>query len=149
MDDLKENAQPNAPLKDRRIDMQMTLKSGCISHFWVDMLEFCLAHATLVLSGHTHNKLEFRITPAAAKSNVVAHFPFTLKKISTPAAVFYDDYSALAENPEWIAARVPFLVQTPALGPNNFRRNQRAGAFRLVTIRGGKLEGFHIESLFS
>jgi hypothetical protein len=129
--------------------MRIQLKSGCISHYWSEMVEYCLQHATLVLSGHTHNKLEYRITPADVKSSVMAHLPFKLKKIPIPAAVFYDDYSDLVEDEDWVAARVPFLVQTPALGPSNYWRNQRAGAFRVVVIRGGKLAGFGTESLFS
>ena len=88
IESLKESAQANAPENSRRIDTRVLLKNGCISNFWVETIDFCLKHATLVLSGHTHNQLEYRIKPTMQSSRIFTHLPFNLKRITTPTAVF-------------------------------------------------------------
>ncbi len=145
--ELKESAQANLPLEQQRIDLKVKLKNGTISHHWAEMLDFCLAHATMVFSGHTHKKFEFRISPTANQSSEFENLPFKRRKVSSPAAVFFDQYSDIAPDPWWISEKKPFLVQTPALGPSDYQRNQRAGAFRVIKIRDGQVSSFKVENL--
>ena len=147
--ELKESTQVNTPPEQRRVDTKVNLKNGTISHHWAETVEFCLNYATLVLSGHTHKNFEFRLSPTKEKSSVFEHLPFKRQKIRTPAAVYFDDYSELAPHPRWISEKIPFLVQTPALGPSDYRRNQRAGGFRVIKIREGQLTSFKVENLKS
>ncbi len=145
--ELKESAQAGLPPEQRRIDLKVKLKNGTISHQWSETMEFCLDHATLVLSGHTHKRFEFRISPTKQKSSVFEYLPFERRKIRSPAAVFFDEYSEIAPDPWWISEKAPFLVQTPALGPSDYQRNQRAGSFRVIKIQEGKVNSFKVENL--
>ncbi len=145
--ELKESVQNDLPPEQRRIDLTVKLKNGTISRHWSEAMEFCLDYATLVLSGHTHKRFEFRIAPTQHKSSVFEYLPFERRKIPTPAAVFFDEYSEIAPDPWWISEKRPFLVQTPALGPSDYQRNQRAGSFRVIKVRDGKVNSFKVENL--
>ncbi len=147
LNEIKESALINSPPEERRIDTRVKLKNGTISHNWPQMVEFCLDYATMVLSGHTHKRFEFRISPTQQKSSVFAHPPFKMKEIPTPAAVYFDEYSEIAPDPWWISEKAPFLIQTPALGPSDYQRNQRAGSFRVIKIQDGKVISFKVENL--
>lgn len=145
--ELKESAQVNQPPEQRRIDLKIKLKNGTISHHWSETMEFCLDYATLVLSGHTHKRFEFRMSPTNQKSSEIEYLPFERRKIPSPAAVFFDEYSEIARDPWWISEKIPFLIQTPALGPSDYQRNQRAGSFRVIKIQEGKVNSFKVENL--
>jgi Icc-related predicted phosphoesterase len=133
-----------------RIDDKFDVKYGAISTNWEKLLKFCLDFCILTLAGHTHQLKEFRLTdPQDLESKVVnTHTtPFELKKIDNPAAIYYDIYSELYNNPEDIENNAPFVVQTPALGFGSYKNPQSASAFREIVIKKGKLASFKVKYL--
>jgi Icc-related predicted phosphoesterase len=133
-----------------RIDDKFDVQYGAISTNWEKLLKFCLDFCILTLAGHTHQLKEFRLTdPQDLESKVVnTHTtPFELKKIDNPAAIYYDIYSELYNNPEDIENNAPFVVQTPALGFGSYKNPQSASAFREIVIKKGKLASFKVKYL--
>ncbi|MDX1798808.1 MAG: metallophosphoesterase [Candidatus Lokiarchaeia archaeon] len=134
------------PLSNARIDGVFNVKYGCVSSNWEKLVEFCKNYAILTLSGHTHENREFRLDdPGLKKSSVYDAPPFKLKKIENPAAIYYDKYSEMYDNPEGISQNGPFVVQTPALGLGSYRNPNTAGGYRELVIKDGKLCSFKVK----
>ncbi|MFX0136651.1 MAG: metallophosphoesterase [Candidatus Hodarchaeota archaeon] len=135
------------PISTARIDDVFNIKYGCVSSNWEKLIEFCKNYAILTLCGHTHNNQEFRLEETKKKSSVYDAPPFRLKKIENPAAVFYDDYSEMFTNANFIRENGPFVVQTPALGLGSYRNPNTAGAYREIIVKDGKLTSFKIKDI--
>ena len=133
------------PLSKARIDGVFNIKYGCVSSNWEKLIEFCKNYTILTLSGHTHTNREFRLgDPGEFKTSVFDAPPFRLKKIENPAAIFYDDYSEIYDNPKDISENGPFVVQTPALGLGSYRNPKTAGGYREIIIKNGILTSFKV-----
>ena len=133
-------------LSNARIDGIFNVKYGCVSSNWEKLIEFCKNYTVLTLSGHTHSNREFRLDdPGAQKSSVYDAPPFKLKKIENPAAIFYDNYSALNNDARSISENGPFVVQTPALGLGSYRNPETAGGYRELIVKDGKLVSFKVK----
>jgi hypothetical protein len=132
-------------LSDARIDGVFNVKYGCISSNWEKLVSFCKDYTILTLSGHTHSNQEFRLEDTEKKSKVFDAPPFRLKKIETPAAIFYDDYSEMEMNIKELQENRPFVVQTPALGLGSYRNIKTAGAYREIIVKNGYLASFKIK----
>ncbi len=148
IDEFKESLIQNLSLA--RIDNKFDVQYGAISTNWEKLLKFCLDFCILTLSGHTHELKEFRLSdPQDLKTKIVdTHTsPFNLKKLENPAAIYYDIYSELYNNPEDIENNAPFVVQTPALGFGSYKNPQSASAFREIVIKKGKLASFKVKYL--
>jgi hypothetical protein len=130
---------------DVRLDRIFNVKYGTISTNWEKLVKFCKDYCTLTLSGHTHSLREFRLEDPETKTRVYDSPPFSLKKIENPAAVYYDIYSELYTDAESIKKHGPFIVQTPALGLGGYKNPETAGAFRIIEVKGGKLNSFKVE----
>jgi len=133
-----------------RIDNKFDVQYGTISTNWEKLLKFCLDFCILTLSGHTHELKEFRLSdPQDFKTKVVdtQTSPYSLKKLDNPAAIYYDIYSELYNNPEDIENNAPFVVQTPALGLGSYKNPNLASAFREIVIKKGKLASFKVKHL--
>lgn len=133
-----------------RIDNKFDVQYGAISSNWEKLLKFCLDFCILTLSGHTHELKEFRLSdPQDLKTKVVDTntSPFSLKKLENPAAIYYDIYSELYNNPEDIENNAPFVVQTPALGLGSYKNPKSASAFREIVIKNGRLASFKVKYL--
>ncbi len=133
-----------------RIDNKFDVQYGAISTNWEKLLKFCLDFCILTLSGHTHQLKEFRLSdPQDLKTKVVdTHTsPFSLKKLENPAAIYYDIYSELYNNPEDIENNAPFVLQTPALGLGSYKNPKSASAFREIVIKKGRLASFKVKYL--
>ncbi|MFX1281896.1 MAG: metallophosphoesterase [Promethearchaeota archaeon] len=128
-----------------RLDKIFNVKYGTISTNWEKLVKFCKDYCTLTLSGHTHSLREFRLEDPEIKTRVYDSPPFSLKKIENPAAVYYDIYSELYTDSESIKQHGPYIVQTPALGLGGYKNPETAGAFRVVSIKDGKLNSFRVE----
>jgi hypothetical protein len=116
-----------------------------VSSNWEKLIKFCKDHCTLTLSGHTHTLREFRLDNSETKTTVYDSPPFSLKKIENPAAVYYDIYSELYTDAESIEKYGPFILQTPALGLGGYKNTDTVGAFRVVTIKNGKVDSFKVQ----
>ena len=136
------------PLSTARIDGIFNVKYGCVSSNWEKLIEFCKNYTVLTLSGHTHSNREFRLDdPGLQKSSVYDAPPFKLKKIENPAAIFYDNYSEIYNNPKVISENGPFVVQTPALGLGSYRNPHTAGGYREIIVKDGKLASFKVKHI--
>ncbi|MFX0008407.1 MAG: hypothetical protein ACFFAV_16985, partial [Candidatus Hermodarchaeota archaeon] len=88
---------------------------------------------------------EFRLDdPGLKRSSVYDAPPFKLKKLENPAAIYYDKYSEMYDNPERISQNGPFVVQTPALGLGSYRNPNTAGGYRELVVKDGKLSSFKV-----
>ncbi|MFX1379493.1 MAG: metallophosphoesterase family protein [Promethearchaeota archaeon] len=135
-------------LSKARIDGVFNTKYGCVSSNWEKLVEFCKNFTILTLSGHTHISREFRLDdPGEFKTSVFDAPPFRLKKIENPAAIFYDDYSNIYDNPKEISENGPFVVQTPALGLGSYGNPKSAGGYREIIVKNGELASFKIKSI--
>ena len=130
---------------DVRVDKIFNVKYGTVSSNWEKLIKFCKDHCTLTLSGHTHTLREFRLDNSETKTTVYDSPPFSLKKIENPAAVYYDIYSELYTDAESIEKYGPFILQTPALGLGGYKNTDTVGAFRVVTIKNGKVDSFKVQ----
>ncbi|MFW9968779.1 MAG: metallophosphoesterase [Candidatus Odinarchaeota archaeon] len=133
------------PLSKARIDGVFNIKYGCISSNWEKLIAFCKNFTILTLSGHTHTNKEFRLgDPGEVKTTVFDAPPFRFKKIENPAAIFYDNYSELYDNPKAVNEKKPFVLQTPALGLGSYKDPKTAGGYREVIVKDGKLVSFKV-----
>ncbi|MFW9818588.1 MAG: metallophosphoesterase, partial [Candidatus Thorarchaeota archaeon] len=133
-------------LSSARIDGIFNVKYGCVSSNWEKLVEFCKNYTILTLSGHTHTNREFRLDdPGLKRSSVYDAPPFKLKKIENPAAIYYDNYSEMYDEPVAISRNGPFVVQTPALGLGSYRNPNTAGGYREIIIKNGKLSSFKVK----
>lgn len=139
---LKKLGQPNSAA---RLDKIFNVKYGTVSSNWEKLVKFCKDYCTLTLSGHTHTLREFRLEDPETKTKVYDSPPFSLKKIENPAAVYYDIYSELYTDAESIEKHGPFIVQTPALGLGGYKNLETAGAYRVITIKDGKVDSFKVK----
>lgn len=152
IDEFKESLiqKSGKKLSLARIDNKFDVQYGTISTNWEKLLKFCLDFCILTLSGHTHELKEFRLSdPQDLKTKVVDTntSPFSLKKLENPAAIYYDIYSELYNNPEDIENNAPFVVQTPALGLGSYKNPKSESAFREIVIKKGKLASFKVKYL--
>lgn len=147
IEDFKESVLRNLghPNSEARVDNIFNVKYGTVSSNWEKLIKFCKDHCTLTLSGHTHTLREFRLDDSEKKTTVYDSPPFSLKKIENPAAVFYDIYSELYTDAESIEENGPFILQTPALGLGGYKNTDTVGAYRVVTIKNGKVESFRVQ----
>jgi Icc-related predicted phosphoesterase len=133
-------------LSSARIDKVFNLKYGCVSSNWEKLVEFCKNYTILTLSGHTHTNREFRLDdPGPQKSTVYDAPPFKLKKIENPAAIYYDNYSEMYDDPKTISHNKPFVVQTPALGLGSYKNPNTAGGYREIIVKEGNLTSFKVK----
>ena len=129
-----------------RIDGKFDVRYGTISSNWAKLLKFCLDFCILTLSGHTHQLKEFRLSnPQNLTTVTLINRPYSIEKLETPAAIFYDLYSELTNTPEEVELRAPYIVQTPALGLGSYFKPTLAGAFREIIVKKGKLSSFKVE----
>ena len=147
MEDFKESilrklGQPNSAA---RLDKIFNVKYGTVSSNWEKLVKFCKDYCTLTFSGHTHTLREFRLEDPETRTKVYDSPPFSLKKIENPAAVYYDIYSELYTDAESIEKHGPFIVQTPALGLGGYKNLETAGAYRVITIKNGKVDSFKVK----
>jgi hypothetical protein len=162
---------------DPRIDSIVDLKFGTILKNWEEMLVFLLnckskgiqKKVDLVLSGHTHKNLEFRIEPLIGrelqKIPYIEILPF-YKKENIPCAIYMGNYSneykAEIEylntlertaqqdrfmNMELIINRKPFILQTTCMGPRSQRESSSIQGFRKVHIKNDRIETFEFSPL--
>jgi len=121
-----------------RIDDKFNIKYGTISSNWEKFINFCCDYCTLIISGHTHMLNEYRLKKTFQNSSTDE------ENKDSSIAVFYDNYSELYNNPKNIQKYIPFIVQTPALGLKSFKRLKKAGAYREIIIKNGKLSSFQV-----
>ncbi|KKN07510.1 hypothetical protein LCGC14_1066150 [marine sediment metagenome] len=134
------------PLSSARIDRLFNVKFGGVSSNWEKLIEFCKNFTVMTLCGHTHDNQEFRLgDPGEIRSRVYDAPPFRLKKIENPAAIYYDNYSEILTDPKSIEINGPFVIQTPALGLGSYKHPEKAGAYREINIKGGKIASFRIQ----
>ncbi|KKN13044.1 hypothetical protein LCGC14_1010420 [marine sediment metagenome] len=134
------------PLSSARVDGIFNVKFGGVSSNWEKLIEFCKNFTVITLCGHTHDDQEFRLgDPGEFKTSVYDAPPFKLKKIENPAAIYYDNYSEIFTDPKSIKNNGPFVVQTPALGLGSYKHPEKAGAYRVINIKGGNLASFRIQ----
>jgi Icc-related predicted phosphoesterase len=147
IDDFKESLlrKVGRPISEARLDKIFNVKYGTVSANWEKLIKFCKDHCTLTLSGHTHTLREFRLDESETKTSVYDSPPFSLKKIENPAAVYYDIYSEIYTDAKSIQENGPFIVQTPALGLGGYKNIDTVGAFRVVTIKNGKIDSFKVQ----
>ncbi|MFX0022690.1 MAG: metallophosphoesterase [Candidatus Hermodarchaeota archaeon] len=148
MNEFRESliAKTGKPLSNARIDGIFNVKYGCVSSNWERLVEFCKNYTSLTLSGHTHTNREFRLDdPGLQKSSVYDAPPFKLKKIENPAAIYYDNYSEMYDDPITIRKKGPFVVQTPALGLGSYKNPNTAGGYRELIVKDGKLCSFKVK----
>ncbi|MHA1733436.1 MAG: metallophosphoesterase family protein [Promethearchaeota archaeon] len=145
---LKEHHLLEVGIPDPRMDIFVDLKHGTISNNWDRFLEFALQYRVITVNGHTHQVREFRGTKTTKPTHAYRAIPFILKKVENPMAIYYDDYSAQDHEPDWYERNKPFFLQTSALGPNSYRKKKNCGKYRAFRIRGGKIEGFEVESVW-
>ncbi|MBD3351277.1 MAG: hypothetical protein GF364_07300 [Candidatus Lokiarchaeota archaeon] len=161
---------------DPRVDQIVNLKFGTILRNWEEILEFCLnckrsginKRVNLVLSGHSHKNLEFRLQTLRGreitKTPYIEILPF--KKVNVPCAVYIGNYSMeyMAEikylnslskdarirrlaNHNLITNKFPFLAVTTALGPRSQREYSNLQAFRKIQITEDRIDSFAPETL--
>ncbi len=150
INDFKESVIKNLgkAISKARIDRIFNTKHGCVSSNWEKLMEFCKNFTVLTLSGHTHTNREFRLDdPGEFKTSVYDAPPFRLNKIENPAAIFYDDYSEIYDNPKAISENGPFVVQTPALGLGSYGNSKSAGGYREILVKDGELASFKVKSI--
>ena len=134
------------PLSSARVDGIFNVKFGGISSNWEKLIEFCKNFTVMTLCGHTHDNQEFRLgDPGEFKTSVYDAPPFRLKKIENPAAIYTDNYSEIFTDPKSIKNNGPFVVQTPALGLGSYKHPEKAGAYRVINIKGGNMTSFRIQ----
>ncbi|MHA1729923.1 MAG: metallophosphoesterase family protein [Promethearchaeota archaeon] len=155
--------------EDPRIDPIVNLKFGTVLNNWEEMLKFllnCRRHGinkcvNLVLCGHEHKNLEFRLEPLEGRTlselRYVDYFPFY--KVDIPCAVYLgdysDEYSAKIEalnlpnnqNMQYntkksILTKFPFILQTTSLGARSQRENSSLQCYREVIINQNHIDGF-------
>lgn len=157
---------------DPRIDPIVDLKFGTIMNNWEEMIELllnCRGHGidkrvNLVLCGHAHKNLEFRIEllqgRELSKVKYVEYFPFY--KVKIPAAVYYGNFSEeydaqldylnklesgakirkLADR-NLIINKYPFIIQTSSLGPRSTREQSHLQGFREILINNNRIDSFY------
>ena len=157
---------------DPRIDPIVNLKFGTIMNNWDEMLEFllnCRQHGitkkiNLVLSGHAHKNLEFRIENLhgrdITKTPYVDYYPFY--KLKIPGAIYMGEYSQeydgqikyiesleqgeklrkLADR-NLIVNKYSFVVQTTSLGPRSRREHSKIQGYRKIHIKDNRIQSFN------
>ena len=132
-----------ASLKRKRekagIDNKFNITYGTISSNWEKLIDFCNKFCILTISGHTHMLNEYRLKKSLKNSSNDE------EKKDSSIVVFYDDYSEICKNVKNIQKYSPFIVQTPALGLKSFKRLKKAGAFREIIVKNGKLSSFQVK----
>ena len=159
---------------DPRVDPIVDLKFGTILKNWEEMLHLLLncksqgisKSVNLVLSGHTHKNLEFRLEPLMGrelqKIPYIEILPF-YKKQEIPCAIYMGNYSneykaeieylnslEIADqqirfsNSELIINKHPFLVQTTSLGPRSQREDSSIQGFRKLYLKNNRIESFNV-----
>lgn len=124
-----------------RIDNKFNITYGTISSNWEKLIDFCIKYCILTISGHTHMLNEYRLKKSLQNSS-------NDKEVKNSSfSVFYDDYSEICKNIKDIQKYSPFIVQTPALGLKSFKRLKKAGAYREIIIKNGKLDSFQVKYL--
>jgi hypothetical protein len=141
LDQFRESKYANLKRKREkaRIDNKFNITYGTISSNWEKLIDFCNRYCILTVSGHTHMLNEYRLKNTLQKSSNDE------EKKDSSIAVFYDDYSEICKNDKNIQKYNPFIVQTPALGLKSFKRLKKAGAFREIIIKNGKLSSFQVK----
>ncbi len=124
-----------------RIDDKFNIKYGTISSHWEKLIDFCYNYSTLTISGHTHMLNEYRL------NKITQNSPSHDNDEDSHVAVFYDIYSEFCNNTKNIQRYYPFVVQTPALGLKSFKRLKKAGAYREIILKNGKLSSFQVKYL--
>jgi len=122
-----------------RIDDKFNITYGTISSNWEKLIDFCIKYCILTISGHTHMLNEYRLKKSLQNNSNDE------EKKDSSIAVFYDDYSEICKNIKNIQKYSPFIVQTPALGLKSFKRLKKAGAYREIIIKNGKLSSFQVK----
>jgi len=147
LEDFKESISKKLGLEkvSPRIDSSYNVKFGTVSKNWDKLINFCLDHTILSLSGHTHLTKEFRLEPSEEKTKVFDAPPFFLRRIEVPAKIFYDIYSEIYTSSKEIKDKGPFVVQTPALGLASYRKPNIVGGYRVVRFRWGDLKSFKVK----
>jgi Icc-related predicted phosphoesterase len=121
-----------------RIDNKFNIKYGTISSNWENLINFCFKYCTLIISGHTHMLNEYRLENSFPKSSSDE------ENNDSSIAVFYDNYSEHYNIFKNQQKYIPFIVQTPALGLKSSKRLKKAGAYREIKIKDGKLSSFQV-----
>lgn len=147
LEDFKESISKKLGLEKAslRIDSSYNVKFGTVSKNWDKLIDFCLNHTILCLSGHTHLTKEFRLDHSKKKTRVFDAPPFFLRRIEIPAAIYYDLYSELYITSKEIKDKAPFILHTPALGLGSYRKPNIVGGYRVIQFRGGELKSFKVK----
>ncbi len=124
-----------------RIDDKFNLSAGTLASNRENILNFCLNHCILTLSGHTHTFKEFRLEKEIINMNN--------GEKEESMKVFYDDYSTFYQDADKIYAYGPFVVQTPALGLKAHKGPSFVGSYREIKIRDNKLTSFEVKNVRS
>ncbi|TXT67699.1 MAG: hypothetical protein BAJALOKI1v1_20016 [Promethearchaeota archaeon] len=149
LEDFKESLARKLGIEDTasRLDSSYNVKFGTISKNWDKLIHFCLNHTILTLSGHTHLTKEFRLEETKNKTTVFDAPPFFLKRIEIPAAIYYDIYSEIYSHSFEIKKKIPFIVQTPALGLASYKKPDVVGGYRVIRFKNGELHSFKVKYL--
>jgi hypothetical protein len=163
--------------EDPRVDPIIDLKFGTILKNWDIMLETLLncksqgndKRIFMVLSGHSHENLEFRIERLEGRelsqTPYLGYLPFYKKDI--PCAIYLGNYSeeyvdeiealqaldfAIKEqrytSKHLIINHYPFVILTTSLGPRSTNELSRMQGYREIIIKNNRVEGWQFKKIY-
>ena len=163
-------------MDDPRIDPLIDLKFGTILNNWEQFLSFCLncrdkgilKPVDLVVCGHAHKNLEFRLEPLMGrKLETIPNLEILpLKKLQIPCAVYMGNYSdeykaemqyfnklfeddrkrRLADH-NLITNKNPFILLTTTIGPRSQKEYSNLQGYRKIIIKENRIEEFSVYPL--
>jgi hypothetical protein len=109
------------------------------------MIAFLDKNKGIALNGHTHYLREFR-TKEVGVSNSTGE-PDQVKP-ETSFAIYWDDYTQTNRNSsETLETLLPLHLQVPSLGFPNGDAKLQPGAFRTISIAGGRIKNLDVNFL--